>query len=319
MTKLVLLDPSAPERLDRLRPFLPPGWVLTTAASRTPQDQLAALQGASFAITGDMPVTGAMMASPGLRAVHKWGVGYDGIDLDAAKRHGVRVLRTTGSNAVAVAETTLGLILAVNRNIVRGHVGILNGGWPKGQVAPSSITLSGRTVGIVGMGCIGKALVRLLRAFGCTILYTKRNPLPSAEEADLNARFAPLDELLTASDVVTLNCDLNDSTRNLIDARRLALMKPDAILVNAARGGVLVEADLAQAIREGRLRGAGIDVFSVEPITPDNPLLGLDRVVLTPHLGALDANGFAPSVTRMMDNLLAVQNGTPPRDMDILV
>lgn len=319
MTRIVLLDPAAPERLDRIRPFLPAGWQLDTAASRMPHDQLAALQGASFAITGDMPVSEPMLATPGLRAVHKWGVGYDGIDLDAARRHGVRVLRTTGSNAVAVAETTLGLILAVNRNILRGHVGILNGGWPKGQVAPSSTTLSGRTVGIVGMGYIGKALARLLRGFGCSILYTKRTPLPAAEEADLNARFAPLEDLLAASDVVTLNCDLNDSTRNLIDGRRLALMKPDAILVNAARGGVLVEADLAQAIRAGHLRGAGIDVFSVEPILPDNPLLGLDRVVLTPHLAALDAGGFATSVTRMMDNLLAVQNGTPPRDIDVLV
>ena len=319
MTKVVLLDPSTPERLDRIRPFLPQGWVLMTAASRTPQDQLAALGGASFAISGDMPVTAAMMAVPGLRAVHKWGVGYDAIDLEAARRHGVRVLRTTGSNAAAVAETTLGLILAVNRNIVRGHVGIGNGSWPKGQVGPTSTTLTGRTVGIVGMGQIGKALARLLRGFGCPILYTKRNPLPAAEEADLNARFAPLDDLLAASDVVTLNCDLNDSTRDLIDARRLALMKPDAVLVNAARGGVLVEADLAKAIRQGRLRGAGIDVFSVEPITPDNPLLGLDTVVLTPHLGALDALGFAPSIMRMMENLLAVQNGTPPRKIDVLV
>ena len=319
MAHVVLLDPAAPERLDRIRPFLPHGWVLTAAASRDPKDQLAALQGTSFAISGDMPVTEQMFATPGLRAVHKWGVGYDGIDLDAARRHGVRVLRTTGSNAVAVAETALGLILAVNRNIVRGHLGIAAGGWPKGQVAPTSATLSGRTVGIVGMGYIGKALARLLRGFGCPILYTKRTPLPQPEEADLNARFAPLDDLLAASDVVTLNCDLNDSTRDLIDARRLALMKPDAILVNAARGGVLVEGDLADAIRQGRLCGAGIDVFSVEPITPDNPLLGLDRVVLTPHLGALDAAGFAPTIMRMMENLLAVHQGIPPREIDVLV
>lgn len=319
MTTVVLLDPATPDRLDRIRPFLPDGWSLATALSRVPRDQLAALQGTSFAITGDMPVTAAMMAVPGLRAVHKWGVGYDGIDLDAARRHGVRVLRTTGSNAVAVAETTLGLILAVNRNIARGHLGIAQGGWPKGRVAPSSATLSGRTVGIVGMGSIGKALARLLQGFGCPILYTKRTPLTADEEAALGLRFAPLDELLAAADVVTLNCDLNDSTRDLIDRDRLARMKPDAVLVNAARGGVLVEADLAQAIREGRLRGAGIDVFSVEPILPDNPLLGLDRVVLTPHLAALDAEGFAPSVRRMMSNLLAVHEGSPPRQIDVLV
>ncbi|SNR53274.1 3-phosphoglycerate dehydrogenase [Paracoccus sediminis] len=317
MTRIVLLDPASPERLDRIRPLLPDGWTLTTAGSRDPQDQIAALRGASFAITGDVPVTGAMMAMPGLKAVHKWGVGYDGIDLDAARSHGVRVFRTTGSNAVAVAETTLGLILAVNRNIVRGHVGIRDGGWPKGQVAPSSATLSGRRVGIVGMGHVGRALARLLRGFGCDLLYSKRTPLPTDQED--GARFVPLDDLLAAADVVTLNCDLNDSTRDLIGRDQLALMKPDAILINAARGGVLVESDLADAIRAGRLRGAGIDVFSVEPILRDNPLLGLDRVVLTPHLGALDAGAFAPTIARMIGNLMAVQSGMPPRESDVLV
>src|SRR5690606_22445010 len=217
-------------------------------------DQLAALSGAAFGITGDVPVTSEMMATSGLRAIHKWGVGYDNIDLDAARRHGVRVLRTTGSNAVAVAETTLGLILAVNRNIVRGHVGILDGRWRKGELSPMSMRLSGKTVGIVGMGYIGKALARLLTGFGCTILYTKRTPLSAAEEGEAGVRFAPLDELLRTADVVTLNCELNDSTRNLINRETLALMRDDAILVNAARGGVMVEEDVAEAIRNGRLR-----------------------------------------------------------------
>ena len=319
MTKVVLLDPAAPERLDRIRPHLPQGWTLVAAASRDPADQIAALRGADFAITGDAPVTAPMMAVQGLRAVHKWGVGYDGIDLDAARLHGVRVFRTTGINAVAVAETTLGLILAVNRNIVRGHVGIRDGGWPKGQVSASCTTLSGKTVGIVGMGHIGQALARLLAGFGCRILYAKRTPLSAAQEAELHASHAPLEDLLASADVVTLNCDLNDSTRNLINRDRLALMKPGAILINAARGGVLVEPDLAQALGAGRLRGAGIDVFSVEPIQPDNPLLALDNVVLTPHISGLDAEGFAPSIRRMAANLQAVLGEGEPDPIDILV
>ncbi|WP_211246088.1 2-hydroxyacid dehydrogenase [Cereibacter changlensis] len=319
MTTVVMLDPAAPDRMERVAAFLPEGWRLTTAASRAAEDQLAALQGARYAITGDVPVSAAMMAAPGLKAVHKWGVGYDGIDLEAASRHGVRVLRTTGSNAVAVAETTLGLILAVNRNLVRGHVGIGSGDWLKGALAPSSMKLSGRTVGIVGMGYIGKALVRLLSGFGCTVLYTKRSPLPTQEEAELGIRFATLPNLLAAADVVTLNCELNASTRNLIGRDELALMKPDAILINAARGGVLDEQALADAIRENRLRGAGIDVFAAEPILPDNPLLGLERVVLTPHIAAISADSFATSLTRMMENLQAIDRGAAPRDIDILV
>lgn len=319
MTKLVMLDPASEDRLTRLRPFLPEGWDIHTAASRAPEDQLAALQGADFAISGDVPLTAALFAVPGLKAVHKWGVGYDNYDLDAARKHGVRVFRTTGANAVAVAETTLGLMLSLNRNLVRGHMGIHDGRWRKGELAPTSMTLSGKTVGIVGMGYIGAALARLLRGFGCEVLYTKRSPLSDAEEAETGARFAPLDDLLERADVVTLNCELNDSTRNLIDAAKLALMKSDALLINVARGGILIEADLADAIKAGHLRGAAVDVFSVEPITPDNPLIGLDRVVLTPHVGAISADNFAPTVTRMMANLQAVATGGTPKDIDVLV
>lgn len=319
MTKLVMLDPMNRDRLDRLRAFLPTGWQIDTAASRSAADQIAALQGAAFAITGDVPVTAEMMAVPGLRAIHKWGVGYDNIDLDAARNHGVRVFRTTGSNATAVAETTLGLILSVNRNLVRGHVGIREGHWRKGELSPTSMTLSGKTVGIIGMGYIGTALARLLRGFGCTLLYHKRTPLTETQEAETGATYAPLKDLLQVSDVVTLNCELNAATQNMIDAAALALMKPDAVLVNAARGGIMVEADLADAIKAGRLRGAAVDVFAIEPILPDNPLIGLDRVILTPHVGAISADTFAPTVTRMMANLSAVENGTEPRGIDILV
>ena len=317
--RVVMLDPAAPDRLDRIRPFLPAGWEISTAASREPGDQIAALSGAAFGITGDVPVTREMMALQDLRAIHKWGVGYDNIDLEAARQHGVRVLRTTGSNAVAVAETTLGLILALNRNIVRGHVGILDGNWRKGELSPTSMRLSGKTVGIIGMGYIGKALARLLRGFECTILYTKRTPLNATEAADAGIRFAPLEELLRTADVVTLNCELNASTRNLINRETLALMKPDALLVNAARGGIMAEEDVAEAVREGRLRGVGVDVFAVEPVPSGNPLIGLDRVITTPHVGAISADSFVPSITRMIGNLDAIARGKDPNPIDVLV
>lgn len=316
---IVMLDPATPEGVARMSAYLPDGWRLTTAASRGPADQLAALQGADYAITGDVPVTAGMMAVPELKAVHKWGVGYDNIDLDAARAHGVRVLRTTGSNAVTVAETTLGLILALNRNIVRGHMGIVNGDWAKSAIAPDSRRLSGRQVGIIGFGYIGSALAALLRGFGCEVVYNKRSPLSPEEEAAAGARYMPLEELLRSSDVVTLNCELNDSTRNLINAGTLALMKPDAILVNAARGGVMVEKDVADAVVSGRLRGAAVDVFEIEPILPDNPLLGIERIITTPHIGAISADNYVPSVTRMMQNLLAVAQGGQANPIDILV
>ena len=319
MTRLVLLDPAAPDRIDRMRPFLPEGWELTTAASRDPVDQLAALKGARFAITGDAPVTAEMFAVPGLEAVHKWGVGYDNIDLDVARAAGVRVLRTTGSNAVAVAETTLGMILALGRNLVRGHMGIVNGEWLKGGLAPSSTTLDGKTVGIVGLGHIGAALAKRLRGFDCKVLYTKRSPIPKDQASALGVRYAPLAKLLATSDVVTLNCELNDSTRAMIDAAALASMKPGAFLVNLARGGIVVEADLAQALRSGHLAGAATDVFGQEPVRPDNPLLNLDRVILTPHIGAVSSASFTTSVQRMIGNLYAISRGEAPSEIDVLI
>lgn len=319
MARIVILDPVTADRLERFSGFLPPGWTVGTSVSRQPDDQLAALRGADFGVTGDVPVTAEMMASSGLKAIHKWGVGYDNIDLEAARANGVRVLRTTGSNAVAVAETTLGMILSINRNLVRGHVGIQDGRWRKGELSPTSMKLSGKTVGIVGFGNIGQALAKLLQGFGCTILYSKRTRLPPELEAETGARFAELEELLGSSDVVTLNCELNDSTRNLIDARRIGLMQPGAILVNAARGGVLVEADLAAAILSGHLRGAAVDVFAIEPIEPGNPLIGLDNVLLTPHVGAISADGYAPSVSRIVANLHAIAEDRSPREGDLLV
>ena len=319
MIRLVILDPVPVERLERVRIYLPIDWELSTASSRAPEDQMEALQGADFAIVSDVPVTDEMLATAGLRAVHKWGVGYDSIDCKAAERHGVRVLRTTGSNAVAVAETTLGMILALNRNIARGHVAVLEGRWPKAELGATSMRLSGKTVGIVGLGHVGQALARLLSGFGCEVLYTGRSPKDAETEVALGVSFVKLEDLLARSDVVSLNCALTEQTRGLINRKTLALMKDGALLVNAARGGVVVEADLADALTSGRLRGAASDVFSQEPVPADNPLVGLDTAINTPHIAAVSADAFAPTVMRMIDNLSAVLKGQAPPGKDVVV
>ncbi|WP_434055984.1 MAG: 2-hydroxyacid dehydrogenase [Roseibium sp.] len=319
MIQLVILDPVSEDRLERFAGYLPEGWNLENAASRAREDQFAALEGTDFAITADVPVTADMMAVPGLRAIHKWGVGYDNIDCEAAKAHGVRVLRTTGSNALSVAESALGLILALNRNLVRGHTAVLAGRWPKSELGTTSQRLSGKTVGIIGLGYVGKALAGLLRGFGCDILYTGRTRLDAEAEAALDVRFASLEELLARADVVSLNCSLNEDTRAMINARTLALMKRGALLVNVARGGIVVEADLAEALKSGHLRGAASDVYMEEPVTADNPLLGLETAVNTPHIAAVSADTFEPTVTRMIRNLRALDEGREPPDLDVLV
>ncbi|WP_422037258.1 2-hydroxyacid dehydrogenase [Roseibium sp.] len=319
MIRLVILDPVSEDRLKRFAGYLPDDWFLANAVSRAPADQTAALEGASFAITADVPVTADMMAVPGLRAVHKWGVGYDNIDCDAAKAHGVRVLRTTGSNAVSVAETALGLILALNRNLVRGHTAVLGGHWLKSELGATSMRLSGKTVGIVGLGHVGKALARLLGGFGCDILYCGRTRQDAETETALGVRFTSFEDLLARADVVSLNCSLTDDTRGMINARTLALMKTGALLVNVARGGIVVEADLADALTSGHLRGAASDVYMEEPVPVDNPLIGLETAINTPHIAAVSADTFEPTVKRMIGNLLALHEGREPPDRDVVV
>ena len=317
---VVFLDPLSPERLDAIRALLPQGFTLANARSRAPADQIEAIAPADFAISGDVPITGAMMrAAPGLKALHKWGVGIDNFDLDTARTLGLRVMRTTGSNALAVAETALGLMLALARYTVQGHLGIARGEWLKGHLAQTSFTLSGRTVGIVGLGAIGGTLARLLRGFECRVLYAMPRRLPPEEEAALGVEHRALDDLLPEVDVLSLHCPLNDATRGLIGKAALSRMRGSAILINTARGGILVEPDLVDALKAGTIRAAAVDVFEVEPIQADHPLKGLDNVILTPHSASLAADRFPITIERMFNNLQALSQGRPlpPRDVVI--
>jgi phosphoglycerate dehydrogenase-like enzyme len=260
-----------------------------------------------------------LRAAKRLKLLHKWGVGYDNIDIAAARALGIRVARTTGSNAVPVAEFTLGLMLASLRFIAYGHHELKQGHWATGRLPGDPFMLSGKTVGLVGFGAIGQNVAKLLKGFGCTILYSKRTPLAAEEDAALGVAHAPLARILAEADVVSLHCPLTPETANLIDAAAFAAMKTTAVLVNVARGGVVDEAALVEALRARAIAGAAMDVFSVEPLPADSPLLGLDTLVLTPHLAAMAADNFAPTVTRMFANIARVSRGEPLPERDAVV
>jgi phosphoglycerate dehydrogenase-like enzyme len=319
---VVMLEAIAQERVDRITPLLPPQFTLDVAEGDTPEDRLAAICRGRFAISGHGRVTAEMIRAgkaAGLIAIHKWGVGYDNIDIEAARAEGVRVLRTTGSNAVPVAETTLGLILALQRSIFLGHAAVNAGEWSTAALGARTFMLAGRTVGLVGFGPIGQHVARLLGAFGCRVLYAKRTPLAPEAEAASGATHAPLETLLAEADILSLHCPLTPQTKGLIDAAALARMKPGALLVNTARGGVCDEAAVAAAIRSGQLRGAGFDVFAQEPPAPDNPLIGLPNVIVMPHIAAQAFDNFAPTVRRMLDNFARLAAGEPPVPTDVVV
>jgi phosphoglycerate dehydrogenase-like enzyme len=318
---IVVLDAMPAARADRLRPFLPPGFVLTHGTEPGEKHMKEIIRDADFAISAQVAVSGDVLrAARRLKLLHKWGVGVDNFDIETARRLGIKVARTTGSNALPVAEFTIGLMLSTLRFSAFGHQHLQQGVWRGITSLPAeTLLLTGKTIGIIGFGAIGQNVARLLRSFRCKILYTKRTPLAADEAAALGAVYAKLDELIETSDVISLHCPLTPETRNMIDATVLSRMKRSAILVNVARGGVVVEADLAAALRARTIRGAAMDVFSIEPLPATSELIGLDNIVLTPHLAAVTADTFEPTVRRMFDNIARVARGEPVPEHDSVV
>jgi len=247
-----------------------------------------------------------------LRLVQCAGVGFDGVDLEAARARGIPVATTPEGTVEGVAEHVLLLILAVNKQLLVADRGLREGRWLVWQLRPSSHMLMGQTLGLVGLGRIGREVARRARAFGVRMVYFDPVRLAPGEEAELGVELMPLDRLLAAADVVSLHTPLTAETRGLIGARELGQMKPDAILINTSRGGVVDEQALVAALATGRLRGAGLDVFAEEPLDPGSPLLGLDNVVLTPHIATATRQAMIIKARAQFANVLRVLRGEPP-------
>ncbi len=253
------------------------------------------------------PCTAELMAAaPRLRLIQKIGVGVNTIDLDAARARGIAVCNLPGTNAPAVAELTLLLMLAALRRLPRFDAATRAGqGWSLDPAIQDGLgELGGRTVGLVGYGAIPQLLAPVLAALGSQVLYTARAP-----RADAAGEFRPLDDLLAESDVVSLHVPLTPETENLIDATRLARMKRGAVLINTARGGLVAEAALVAALRSGQLGAAGLDVFAQEPADPANPLFALDTVVLTPHVAWITTGTFDRSLSIAAENVRRIAAG----------
>lgn len=218
-----------------------------------------------------------------LRAIGRAGVGVDNIDVEAATEKGIAVFNAPSGNTVSAAELTMALLLAVVRKVAAADRSMRRGEWDRNSFRGSE--LNGKTLGLVGAGRIGGEVARRAKAFGMRVV--AYDPFLQEDRAkQLGIEAGSLDEVLGSADVVSLHVPLTESTANLLDAGRLALLRPGAIIVNAARGGVLDEEALIEALREGRLGGAALDVFTDEPLPEDHPLRSIETVVLTPHLGA---------------------------------
>ena len=245
-------------------------------------------------------------AADQLVVVGRAGVGVDNIDVDAATRKGVIVMNTPQANAIATAEQTMSLMLAASRHTAQAHASVAAKEWARSSF--TGIELAGRTLGIIGFGRIGREVARRARAFRMEII--AYDPYVSELVArDQSITLLELDELLAQSDVVTLHCALSPSTQHILDAAALAKLRPGSIVINAARGGLVDEQALADALASGHLLAAGVDVFSSEPPAPDNPLIGLANVVHTPHLGASTEEAQRDVALQMAEQMIDVLAG----------
>lgn len=312
MSKRILFVTDFPAAAEFGRELAPTGYDLIVAE---PGDAAYrdALAGADYLVgfVDRLVEPGLFQAAPNLKLIQLLSAGYDRADVGAALNAGVPICNNGGANSVAVSEHALLLMLAVSRQLVRQHANVAAGRW-RGNAPPVLHELNGRTLGIVGLGSIGKKTARLAQAFGMRVIYTDIQRLSQAEEDALKIRFRLFREMLREADVVSLHVPLNESTRGMIGTAALAEMGPDAILINTSRGPVVDEAALTEALRSGVIAAAGLDVFEAEPTPADNPLLALDNVTLTAHMAGPTYESHKARVRNAFDNVDRVARGERP-------
>ena len=250
-----------------------------------------------------------------LKLIANFGAGVNHIDLKAARRRGIIITNTPGVLTEDTADMTMALIVSVPRRLAEGEKLVRSGqwtGWSPGGMLGHRI--GGKALGIVGMGRIGQAVARRARAFNLSIHYHNRHRLPHQVEAGLQAEWHPdLDEMLGAIDVLTMHTPRNADSENLIDARRIALLRPHVFLINASRGGIVDEEAMIEALEGGRLAGAGLDVWQHEPVI-DPRLLALPNVVMTPHMGSATYEGRSATGEKVIQNIRMWADGHRPPD-----
>jgi len=245
-------------------------------------------------------------ALPNVKLISIWGTGTDHVDLAAAARLGITVVNTPGVSAIAMAEHALALMLSVARDIPRIDAKTKRGAWPRGFVKQ----LHGKTLGIIGLGAIGQQFARIARGIGMRVIaWTRHANILTAQELDLE--FVPLDDLYKRSDVVSIHLRMTPETTKFVGAREFGLMKSSAIFINTARGGVVNEQALIQALESGQIAGAGLDVFETEPLPENAPITRVTNAVLTPHSGGIAQEALDAGIQLAINNIFDFINGDP--------
>jgi len=308
MPKVLVADPIAPEGIEILKTVAEVD--VKTGLSK---DELAAIIGDydALAVRSETKVTAEIIAAANkLKIIGRAGVGVDNIDVEAATNRGILVVNSPEGNTLAAAELTVAMLLALARNIAPADQTLRGGKWDRKKYMGSEVY--GKTLGVVGLGKIGREVVSRLQAFGMSIL--GYDPYLKPEQAEsLGIKLVDLDTLYKESDYITVHVPKTKETTGMINADKIALMKPTVRLINVARGGIMDEAAVAEAAKSGRIAGAAIDVFTTEPAPADNPLLGIPNVLTTPHLGASTEEAQVNVAIDIAEQIVDVLNGKPAR------
>lgn len=313
MPSKILFTSTAAEIVEDAREMTPAGFELIVASPGS-AEYTSALADAEYLLGNVQGMDDAFYrAAPRLRLVQLFSAGYDHVDLGAARRASVPVSNNGGANSRAVAEHAILLMLAVYRRLVPQHDMTAGGRWRGNQPMPTLYEMQGKTLGIIGFGTIGKRVARIAAGgFDMRVQYNDIVRLSEDTEDALNVRYRLLPELLRTSDIVTLHVPLTSLTRGMISTAALGHMRPHAVLINCSRGPVIDFVALHDALTNGRIAGAGLDVFPAEPPSPSEPVLSLDNVVLTPHLAGASRETRVKQTRNAFDNVLRVARGERP-------
>ena len=314
MPKVRFFTFLSPEITPILTQYAPPGFEVSVHASDLPdEEKISLVQDADFLILFPGQISERVLrAAPHLKLIQLVAAGYDSMDVHLCRELGIPVANNGGANSIDVAEHTINLILGFYRRLIALDFNVREGRWRGIDTGISTYTINGKTVGIVGLGNIGKRVAHLLRAFGARLLYYDQY-LPAENVAsELDVTRAALEDLLRESDIVTVHLPLTHETRGIIGKHELSLLKPTAVLVNTCRGPIVDEDALIEVLSEGRILGAALDVLEQEPPLPDNPLLKLDNVLLTPHIAGVTYDTWTRRGQFVFQNLQRVWEGGSP-------
>lgn len=321
-TTICWLNLHSPAVMELEESILPEGFRLLRPKDETDMDEVHHLmEQADYLIAMNVSREEMQHYCKRVRLIQKWGIGVDGIDLDAARELGVPVYNTSGANSTPVAELAVALMLSCCRRIPYVDRTVREGLWIRNDMRAQCMMLNGKTIGLLGMGNIARKVAKMVSGFAPKrILYYDTRRADPEVERELNISYTDIDTLCREADILSLHVPLNRETEGIINAERLDSMKETAILINTARGGLVDEAALANALLKRKIFAAGLDAFSQEPIQQDSPFLSMDNVVLTCHCGGGVIDNVLNVTQHAFQNIVNHRQGLPPvKQTDIIV